>query len=327
MSRSLSQREPQPQPAQAERIGYNYITAKERSMNVRGKVFVVTGAGNGIAREVTLQLLAKGARVAGVDLNGKGLEETAALATATATTTTTATATPSADRFTQHVVNITDREAVAALPAAVKEAHGQIDGLLNIAGVIQQFVKIIDLPFSEIEKVMNVNFWGVINTVKAFLPELIERPEAAILNVSSMGAYAPVPGQAAYGASKAAVRLLTEALYAELMDTNVAVTTIFPGAIATNIAQNSGVSIGEAAAGSASEENANGGNTSAGNEDAPTHKTTPAPEAARQIIEALEKGKFRATVGADATAMDRIARLSPKKATELIAKQMGDLLG
>jgi len=326
VSRSLSQREPQPQPAQAERIGYNYITAKERSMNVRGKVFVVTGAGNGIAREVTLQLLAKGARVAGVDLNGKGLEETAALATATATTTT-ATATPSADRFTQHVVNITDREAVAALPAAVKESHGQIDGLLNIAGVIQQFVKIIDLPFSEIEKVMNVNFWGVINTVKAFLPELIERPEAAILNVSSMGAYAPVPGQAAYGASKAAVRLLTEALYAELMDTNVAVTTIFPGAIATNIAQNSGVSIGEAAAGSASEENANGGNTSAGNEDAPTHKTTPAPEAARQIIEALEKGKFRATVGADATAMDRIARLSPKKATELIAKQMGDLLG
>ena len=111
------------------------------------------------------------------------------------------------------------------------------------------------------------------------------------------------------------------------MDTNVAITTIFPGAIATNIAQNSGVSIGEAAAGSASEENANGGNTSAGNEDAPTHKTTPAPEAARQIIEALEKGKFRATVGADATAMDRIARLSPKKATELIAKQMGDLLG
>ena len=214
MSRSLSQREPQPQPAQAERIGYNYITAKERSMNVRGKVFVVTGAGNGIAREVTLQLLAKGARVAGVDLNGKGLEETAALATATATAATTTTTTPSADRFTQHVVNITDREAVAALPAAVKEAHGQIDGLLNIAGVIQQFVKIIDLPFSEIEKVMNVNFWGVINTVKAFLPELIERPEAAILNVSSMGAYAPVPGQAAYGASKAAVRWLTEALLA-----------------------------------------------------------------------------------------------------------------
>ena len=79
-------------------------------MNVRGKVFVVTGAGNGIAREVTLQLLAKGARVAGVDLNGKGLEETAALATATATA--------SADRFTQHVVNITDREAVAAATQA-----------------------------------------------------------------------------------------------------------------------------------------------------------------------------------------------------------------
>ena len=276
-------------------------------MNVQGKVFVVTGAGNGIAREVTLQLLAKGARVAGVDLNGKGLEETAARATAAA----------AGNRFTQHVVNITDREAVAALPAAVKEAHGPVDGLLNIAGVIQQFVKIIDLPFSEIEKVMNVNFWGVINTVKAFLPELVERPEAAIVNVSSMGAYAPVPGQAVYGASKAAVRLLTDALYAELMDTNISVTTIFPGAIATNIAQNSGVSIGATSTDKAA----------ATKEDAPAHKTTPAPEAARQIIDALEKGKFRATVGSDATMMDRIARLSPKKATELIAKQMGDLLG
>src|SRR5690554_2889269 len=107
-------------------------------MDVRNRVFVVTGAGAGIAREVTLQLLAKGARVAGVDLNATGLEETAKLANA-------------GDRFTQHALNITDREATEALPAEVQAAHGQVDGLLNIAGVIQQFVKVIDLPFSEIE--------------------------------------------------------------------------------------------------------------------------------------------------------------------------------
>lgn len=270
-------------------------------MNVQGKVFVITGAGNGIAREVTLQLLAKGARVAGVDLNGAGLQETASLANA-------------GERFTQHVVNITDRDAVAALPEAVRSEHGQVDALLNIAGVIQQFVKINDLPFSEVEKVMNVNFWGVINTVKAFLPVLLERPEAAILNVSSMGAYAPVPGQAVYGASKAAVRLLTEALYAELMDTNIAVTTIYPGAIGTNIAQNSGVSIG-------------GDMTAEEAKAASKHKTTEPKEAGRVIVDALEKGKFRATIGSDAGMMDKLSRLSPKKATEIIAKQMGDLLG
>lgn len=270
-------------------------------MNVRGKVFVVTGAGAGIAREVSLQLIAKGARVAGVDLNGEGLAQTAKLANA-------------GDRFSQHVVNITDREAVEALPAQVQEAHGQVDGLLNIAGVIQQFVRVNDLPFSEIEKVMNVNFWGVINTVKSFLPVLLERPEASIVNVSSMGAYAPVPGQAVYGASKAAVRLLTEALYAELMQTNVAVTTIFPGAIGTNIAQNSGVSIG-------------GGKTPEEAAAESTRKTTSPADAGRAIVEALEKGSFRATIGSDAAIMDKLARLSPKRATETIAKQMGDLLG
>ena len=178
------------------------------------------------------------------------------------------------------------------------DTHAHVDGLLNVAGIIQKFEPFIELDTADIERVLQVNFWGVVNMVRAFLPHLMRRPEAALVNVSSMGAYAPVPGQAAYGASKAAVRLLTEALYAELMDTNVAVTTIFPGAIATNIAQNSGVSIGEAAAGSASEENANGGNTSAGNEDAPSHKTTPAPEAARQIIPVIYEGSSVCTAPA-----------------------------
>lgn len=265
-------------------------------MDITGKTFVITGAGNGIAREVTLQLLAAGASVAGVDLSEAALRRTAALASA-------------GTRFSTHTVDITDRDAVLALPAAVLSGHGQIDGLLNIAGVIQQFVKIIDLPFTEIEKVMNVNFWGTMNMVKAFLPALVERPEACLVNVSSMGAYAPVPGQAAYGASKAAVRLLTEALYAELMDTNVAVTAIFPGAIATDIAANSGVSLGPESSA-----------------DAPAFKTTSVEDAARVILKAIEKGSFRTTIGSDAGAMDKLSRLSPRLATRMIAKQMGSLL-
>jgi short-subunit dehydrogenase len=266
-------------------------------MKIDGKVFVVTGGGNGIGREVTLALLERGAWVAAVDLDKKGLADTVAVADA-------------GERLSTHVVNVADRAAVAALPKAVIAAHGSVDGLLNVAGVIQKFVKVVDLPFDEVDKVMNVNFGGVIAMCKAFLPHLLERPEAALLNVASMGAFAAVPGQAVYGASKAAVSLLTEALYAELMGTNVAVTAIYPGAIDTNIAANSGVG-------------APGGSDAATSE----FKTTSPVDAALVIVKAIEKGKFRDTIGSDAAALDKLHRFSPKRATEMIAKKMASLLG
>lgn len=264
-------------------------------MKIAGKTFVVTGAGNGIGREVTLQLLAAGASVAGIDLNAEGLENTAGIAAA-------------GDRFSAHIVNVTDRDAVEALPDAVAAAHGPADALINVAGVIQKFVKVDELPYSEIEKVMDVNFWGTMNMVKTFLPVLKTRPAAALVNVASMGAYAPVPGQAVYGASKAAVKVLTEALYAEMLGTSLAVTVVFPGAIGTDIAANSGVAL------------------SGGSEDAPAYKTTSPAVAASVILDAVVKGKYRATIGGDAAAMDRLSRLSPQRASTLIARQMSSLL-
>jgi NAD(P)-dependent dehydrogenase (short-subunit alcohol dehydrogenase family) len=267
-------------------------------MQIAEKVFVVTGGGNGMGREVVLQLIARGARVAAVDLSDAGLAETAKLAGA-------------GKNLTTHAVNVSDRKAVLALPAAVIKAHGQVDGVFNVAGIIQPFVKIQDLDFEVIERVMNVNFWGVLNMSKAFLPELLKRPEAGLLNVSSMGGFLPVPGQAAYGASKAAVKLLTEALFAELQGTNVSVTVVFPGGVATNITQNSGVEIPNL------EELTKG----------KTPKTTTSADAGRQIIEGMEKGTFRVLIGSDARFMDRFSRLNPKRATLLIANQMKALLG
>ena len=199
-------------------------------MELTGNVFVVTGGGNGIGREVVLGLLTRGARVAAVDLSEQGLAETAALAGA-------------GERLSTHTVDITDRAAVEVLPDAVISAHGRVDGLLNVAGIIQPFVRFADLEYSHIEKVMAVNFWGVVHTTKAFLPQLRTRPQATVVNVSSMGALAPVPGQAVYGASKAAVMLLTEALYAELKGTPVTVSVVFPGGVSTHIAENSGAAI------------------------------------------------------------------------------------
>ena len=266
-------------------------------MEIEGKVFVVTGGGNGIGREVVLGLLDRGARVAAVDLSAERLAGTVSLAG------------PNTARLTTHEVNVTDLDAVNALPQAVVDAHGTVDGLLNVAGIIQRFVPFAELESSDIQRVMNVNFWGVVNMVRAFLPLLVQRPKAALVNVSSMGGFLPVPGQTVYGASKAAVKLLTEGLHAELMHGPVAVTVVFPGAIGTNIAQNSGVEIpGMDAA------------------DAASHKTLPPAEAARIIIEGMAKGKYRVLVGSDATLLDRLVRLAPERAMNLIAKQMADLL-
>lgn len=130
---------------------------------------------------------------------------------------------------------------------------------------------------------INVNFWGVINTTKSFLPALLARPEGCIVNISSMGALTPVPGQAAYGASKAAVKLFTEALFAELHVTNVAVTVVYPGAIATNITANSGVKMPTMEG------------TRKGAE------PTSSVEAARQIVRAIENGSYRVLIGRDVT--------------------------
>lgn len=266
-------------------------------MKANGKTIVVTGAGSGMGRELTLHLLAKGARVAAVDMNETSLGETLALAK------------DKQNMASTHILNIADKAAVEALPASVIAAHGAVDGIINNAGIIQPFVRFYDLPFDAIERVMNVNFYGTLYMIKAFLPHLRARPEAHIVNISSMGGFLPVPGQTIYGASKAAVKLLTEGLHSELSDTSVRVTVVFPGAIATNIAQNSGVTI---SSGAEAQEN--------------SFPTLSAAKAAEIIIDAMEQNRFRVLVGKDAKLMDMLYRLNPRRAAGFIYKQMQALL-
>ena len=266
-------------------------------MNPAGKVVVVTGAGSGMGREVALELLRRGARVAGVDINEATLGETAALA-------------PGGDEaLATFVLSITDRAAVEALPQAVVDRFGSVDGIINCAGIIQPFVRLNDLEYAAIDRVMDVNFRGTLYMTKTFLPWLLKRPEAHIVNVSSMGGFMPVPGQTIYGASKAAVKLMTEGLHSELKDTNVRVTVVFPGAVATNITVNSGVAIPSAPAG--------------GKE----YKTLAADKAARIILDGMAQNQFRVLVGSDAKMLDRLYRLHPRRAAGFLANQMKDLLG
>ncbi len=183
-----------------------------------------------------------------------------------------------------------------------------------------------------------------------------------------MGALAPVPGQSVYGASKSAVKLFTEGLYAETMGTGVNVTIVFPGAIATGISANSDVGVrgpaveaappvadAEAVA-AVSEAPAVASDSLAGNVKAAAGKvagtvtgaigglvnrvrgkedsaeagsfpTTEPAVAAQVMIEAIKKGSYRATIGKDAAGLDKLSRLNPKGATEMIAKRMASLIG
>src|SRR5690606_20871885 len=117
--------------------------------------------------------------------------------------------------------------------AAVAAAHGHVDGLINVAGVIHRFAPVAELERDEIERIVRVNFWGTVDMCLAFLPALRQRPEAALVNVSSLSGLLPFAGQTVYSATKGAVKQFSEGLYQELRDTTVTVTTVLPGNIST----------------------------------------------------------------------------------------------
>jgi len=266
-------------------------------MKVKNKVIVVTGGGDGMGRELVLNLLSKGASVAAIDVNEDALRETVDLAGKWK------------DNLSTFTVNITDKNAVEALPAQVIARHGVVDGIINNAGIIQPFVRLNDLSFDAIERVLDVNLYGTLYMIKAFLPYLLKRPVAHITNISSMGGFLPVPGQTIYGASKASVKLLTEGLYSELRNTNVKVTLVYPGSIGTNIAANSGIEITHS--------------TDSGQN---SIKPLAADKAARIIVDAIEQDRYSVLVGSDAKLMDFIYRFNPKVATGFIYEQMKALL-
>jgi short-subunit dehydrogenase len=116
----------------------------------------------------------------------------------------------------------------------------------------------------------------------------------------SIGSFVPVPGQTIYGASKAAVKLLMEGLNSELLDTNVPVSMVFPGAIATNTAVNSGAMTQEQSAALSKE-----------------MKMTPSPVAAEKIVCGIEKKSYHVFIGSDSIMMDKLSRLMPARAAKI----------
>jgi short-subunit dehydrogenase len=266
-------------------------------MRIKNRVFVVTGGGSGMAREFVLNLLLKNAKVIAIDINETALQETVALAG------------EKRDSLSTFIVDITNKPAVERLLHNAISKYGFVDGIINNAGIIQPFIKVNELNYETIERVMNINFYGTLSMVKTFLPHLLTRPEAHIANISSMGGFLPVPGQTIYGASKAAVKLLTEGLHSELAGTNVRVTVVFPGAINTNIKKNSGLKV----------------NAKPATQNKQVRILSPT-KAAQIIVDGIEQNKYRVLIGSDSKFMDFIYRFNPKYAGGFINKKMKRLL-
>lgn len=191
------------------------------------RLALVTGAGGGIGAALALGLARKGARLVLVDRDPDGLARSEAAVRALGRDVST------------HAVDVTDVERIAALPEAVAARHGPLDLLVNNAGVALAG-RFADVELSDFDWLMDVNFRAVVRMTHAFLPMLESRPAAQIVNLSSLYGLIAPPGQAAYAASKFAVRGFSEALRHELEaeGAKVGVTVVLPGGVRTAIAAN-----------------------------------------------------------------------------------------
>jgi NAD(P)-dependent dehydrogenase (short-subunit alcohol dehydrogenase family) len=209
-------------------------------MNLENRTAVVTGAASGIGRAVAVSLARRGCNLALADVNDAGLFETARRAQMVHADSTNRTGPRSSLRISQHHLDVADRSAVAAFPTAVIAAHPGADVLVNNAGVAVggTFEAVTEEDF---EWLFEINFWGVVRMTRAFLPVLQKSDDARVVNLSSVFGLISPPGETAYSASKFAVRGFSNSLRFELAGSNVGVTVVHPGGVATSIADSARV--------------------------------------------------------------------------------------
>jgi NADP-dependent 3-hydroxy acid dehydrogenase YdfG len=269
-------------------------TDEEAMTHINGQVAVVTGAGSGIGRALALTLAGRGCALGLSDIRGTRLDETARAC---------------ADRGAPvHAerVDVTDRGAVAAHAAAVVRRFGRVNLVFNNAGV-GHAADANDQSFADIERMIDVNFWGVVNGSQLFLPHLIASGDGHLVNLSSLFGLVAAPAHSAYNASKFAVRGYTEALALDLAVARepVRVSCVHPGGVATNIARDA--SFG-----------------AAGDQEALVAlfdrlARTSATDAARVIVRGVERNRIRILVGADARVLTTVAALAGGRSTRLLA--------
>ena len=195
----------------------------------KNKIVVITGAGSGMCRAYALEFARLGARLALNDYDAEGLAETLRQLPQVNT----------ADVLSR-AFDVSDADAMFAFAAEVKSRLGNAHVIINNAGIEGAVKPVWATPASSYERVMRINFFGVVNGTRAFLPQLMENREGAVVNISSIFGLVGTPNHSDYCASKFAVRGFTEALMVELQGQPVSVHQVHPGGIATNIARSAG---------------------------------------------------------------------------------------
>jgi short-subunit dehydrogenase len=269
---------------------------------IRGAAAAVTGAGSGIGRALALELAARGCDLALADRDEAGLQATAAEI-----------GRAGAQKVTVHRVDVGEPQQIADFAEAAIAAHPGLNIVVNNAGValLGQFNEIDQ---AQMDWLMDINFWGVVHSTRAFLPQLARQREAHIVNLSSIFGIIAPPGQTAYAAAKFAVRGFSESLRHELQmaASPVRLSVVHPGGVATNIVRNS-------RAGTGVTDNARRAQTIE-RFDA-VAKTTPAAAALR-IITGIEKNQPRILIGNDARFMDLLQRFRPGSYWAVLARRI-----
>ena len=267
--------------------------------DLKNRVAVITGAGSGIGRALAYDLARRGAKLAISDVDASGLAETAKQVRVIGA------------RVHETRLDVTDRAAVLSYADEVAAEFGVVNIVINNAGIAFSG-DIEKMSFEQIERVMDVDFWGVVNGTKAFLPHLIASGDGHVVNISSLFGLMSMPSQGAYNAAKFAVRGFTEALREEMLINGhpVRVTCVHPGGIKTAIARNAGAVDGEDPAALAEFF------------DNKLAKTTP-DRAAKTILRAVIGNRPRSVVGLDAKLLDLLVRITGPGYQRLVALGAG----
>lgn len=260
---------------------------------------MVTGAASGIGEALAVQLAARGSDLVLVDRDEDRLGKVADRLRAVHPGLAVA----------AHVADLADEQQTDALAAMLAAEYPETALLINNAGVALGG-RFDQVTIEEFDWVMAVNFRAVVRLTHALLPVLKAHPGAHLVNVSSVfGIFAPA-GQAAYAASKFAVRGFSEALRHELADDGVGVTVVHPGGVRTRIAESartgSGISIEE---------------YERGREQFVKLLRMPPEKAAAQIMAAVERRRPRLLIGWSATVPDVLVRLVPGSYWKLVARR------